>query len=72
MGGADGNHSLTMATRNLFQNLTRSAAPVPPMEFILSLRRAYPQFAQTNRWACGQSRPWGRAGRPCAGPRGSG
>jgi hypothetical protein len=57
MGGADGNHSLTMATRNLFQNLTRSAAPVPPMEFILSLRRAYPQFGQTSRWACGQCRP---------------
>jgi hypothetical protein len=40
-----------LATRNLFQNLTRSAAPVPPMEFILSLRRAYPQFGQTSRWA---------------------
>ncbi|KAL4458951.1 hypothetical protein ABPG75_013816 [Micractinium tetrahymenae] len=48
-GMADGSHTLTVATRNLFQSLTRSAQPVPPMEFILSLRRAYPQFAQTSR-----------------------
>ncbi|KAI7837315.1 hypothetical protein COHA_008830 [Chlorella ohadii] len=47
--GSDGNHSLTVATRNLFQSLTRSAQPVPPMEFILSLRKQYPQFAQTSR-----------------------
>ena len=65
VGGADGNHSLTLATRNLFQNLTRSAAPVPPMEFILSLRRAYPQFAQTSRWGCRQSSP-GRGLRQAA------
>ena len=25
--------------------------PVPPMEFILSLRKQYPQFAQTSRCA---------------------
>ncbi|KAI3436202.1 hypothetical protein D9Q98_002256 [Chlorella vulgaris] len=49
MGGVDGNHTLTVATRNLFADLTRSAQPVPPMEFILSLRRTYPQFGQTNR-----------------------
>lgn len=48
-GAADTNHTLTVATRNLFQSLTRSAQPVPPMEFILSLRRAYPQFGQTSR-----------------------
>ena len=51
-GGAavgDGNHGLTLATRNLFQRMERSAQPVPPMEFILSLRKVYPQFAQTNR-----------------------
>lgn len=48
-GMADSNHTLTVATRNLFQSLTRSAQPVPPMEFILSLRRAYPQFGQTSR-----------------------
>jgi hypothetical protein len=53
MGGVDGNHTLTVATRNLFADLTRSAQPVPPMEFILSLRRTYPQFGQTNR--CGQA-----------------
>ncbi|EFN53318.1 hypothetical protein CHLNCDRAFT_25814 [Chlorella variabilis] len=48
-GGADGNHTLTVATRNLFQSLTRSVQPVPPMEFILSLRKTYPQFGQTSR-----------------------
>ncbi|PSC76595.1 ubiquitin carboxyl-terminal hydrolase 6 [Micractinium conductrix] len=45
----DGNHTLTVATRNLFGSLTRSAQPVPPMEFILSLRKTYPQFGQTSR-----------------------
>lgn len=47
-----------MATRNLFQSLTRSVQPVPPMEFILSLRKTYPQFGQTSR-----CREGGRAGR---------
>lgn len=60
-GMADSNHTLTVATRNLFQSLTRSAQPVPPMEFILSLRRAYPQFGQTSRRAgrCWEDRAWG-------------
>jgi hypothetical protein len=40
---------LTAATRNLFASLARSAQPVPPMEFILSLRKTYPQFGQTSR-----------------------
>lgn len=60
-GAADANHTLTVATRNLFQSLTRSAQPVPPMEFILTLRKSYPQFAQTSRRVAGRG-PWGGAG----------
>eukprot|EP00887_Chlorella_sp_A99_P004167 scaffold23.g4167.t1 len=60
--GGDAAHSLTLAARNLFASLTRSAQPVLPLEFILrrvvarctfktgvSLRKAYPQFGQQNR-----------------------
>ncbi|GAB4823352.1 hypothetical protein N2152v2_010398 [Parachlorella kessleri] len=46
---SDPSHGLTVASKHLFSSLTRSAQPVGPMEFILCLRRKYPQFAQTSR-----------------------
>ena len=48
---SDPSHGLTVASKHLFSSLTRSAQPVGPMEFILCLRRKYPQFAQTSRYA---------------------
>lgn len=41
--------AIASATRNLFAKLERSGQAVAPMEFLLSLRRAYPQFDQRTR-----------------------
>lgn len=46
---SDDSHLLTAASKNLFSSLTRSAQPVGPMEFILCLRKKFPQFAQQGR-----------------------
>lgn len=49
-GGLQEPHkALAAASSTLFRKLESSAQPVPPMEFILSLRRAYPQFDQRTR-----------------------
>jgi ubiquitin carboxyl-terminal hydrolase 14 len=40
---------LAAAARGLFADLAASPQPVPPLEFVLALRRAYPQFDQTGR-----------------------
>jgi len=39
-------HLLTVATRDLFGELDRSARAVAPMQFWMVLRKKYPQFAQ--------------------------
>ncbi|MQM12321.1 hypothetical protein Taro_045236, partial [Colocasia esculenta] len=39
-------HDLTIATRNLFNDLDRNVKPVVPMQFLTVLRKKYPQFAQ--------------------------
>ncbi|KAK6148700.1 hypothetical protein DH2020_016225 [Rehmannia glutinosa] len=40
-------HSLTVATRELFNDLDKNVKPVAPMRFLTALRRSkYPQFAQ--------------------------
>ncbi|XP_073006842.1 ubiquitin carboxyl-terminal hydrolase 6 [Typha latifolia] len=39
-------HLLTVATRDLFSELDRTAKPVAPMQFLSVLRKKYPQFAQ--------------------------
>ncbi|KAL6784342.1 hypothetical protein ACKKBG_A05775 [Auxenochlorella protothecoides x Auxenochlorella symbiontica] len=45
----DPNATLTTATKSLFSSLSTSAQPVPPMAFLLSLRKKFPQFAQQAR-----------------------
>lgn len=47
--GSDGDHVLTNAAGVLFQNMDRSAQPVSPMEFVLTLRGRFPQFDQRSR-----------------------
>ena len=42
-------HRLTVATKNLFSNLDRSAVPVVPGSFLQVLREKYPQFAEVGR-----------------------
>lgn len=44
-----GSDSLTVSLGNLFASLERSALPVPPLEFLLSLRNRAPQFASQSR-----------------------
>ncbi|PKI79458.1 hypothetical protein CRG98_000149 [Punica granatum] len=39
-------HMLTVATRDLFSELDKTAKPVAPMQFWMSLRKKYPQFGQ--------------------------
>ncbi|XP_057455261.1 ubiquitin carboxyl-terminal hydrolase 7-like [Lotus japonicus] len=39
-------HMLTIATRDLFNELDKSVKPVAPMQFWMVLRKKYPQFAQ--------------------------
>ncbi|KAK6125090.1 hypothetical protein DH2020_041154 [Rehmannia glutinosa] len=39
-------HSLTVATRELFNDLDKNVKPVAPMRFLTALRSKYPQFAQ--------------------------
>ncbi|PIA64444.1 hypothetical protein AQUCO_00100136v1 [Aquilegia coerulea] len=39
-------HLLTVATRELFNDLDRSVQPVSPVRFLGELRKKYPQFAQ--------------------------
>ncbi|KAL8466102.1 hypothetical protein ACS0TY_035277 [Phlomoides rotata] len=39
-------HSLTVATRELFNDLDKNVRPVAPMRFLTALRSKYPQFAQ--------------------------
>ncbi|CAL4949292.1 unnamed protein product [Urochloa decumbens] len=39
-------HSLTLATRNTFGELDQSVRPVAPLQFLQTLRKKYPQFAQ--------------------------
>ena len=46
---SDQTSKLSVAANKLFSQMERSAIPVSPMEFVLSLRRAYPQFDQTTR-----------------------
>ena len=41
--------ALTAAARSLFSRMETSAQAVHPMQFLLCLRRMYPQFDQTNR-----------------------
>lgn len=45
----DASHQLAVASKNLFANMTRSAQPVGPLEFIMMLRRKFPQFGERNR-----------------------
>ncbi|KAI6690120.1 hypothetical protein NL676_026948 [Syzygium grande] len=39
-------HMLTVATRDLFNELDKTAKPVAPMQFWMLLRKKYPQFGQ--------------------------
>ncbi|KAL3695657.1 hypothetical protein R1sor_009733 [Riccia sorocarpa] len=39
-------HNLTVATRDLFQELDRSSNPVSPFKFLTLLRSKFPQFSQ--------------------------
>ncbi|ONM63095.1 ubiquitin-specific protease 7 [Zea mays] len=39
-------HNLTLATRNTFGDLDQSVRPVTPLQFLQTLRKKYPQFAQ--------------------------
>ncbi|XP_022889503.1 ubiquitin carboxyl-terminal hydrolase 6-like [Olea europaea var. sylvestris] len=39
-------HLLTVATRDLFNDLDKNVKPVAPMRFLTELRKKYPQFAQ--------------------------
>ncbi|KAH6790132.1 ubiquitin-specific protease 6 [Perilla frutescens var. frutescens] len=39
-------HSLTVATRELFNELDKNVRPVAPVRFLTALRSKYPQFAQ--------------------------
>ncbi|KAK8618777.1 hypothetical protein V6N13_132757 [Hibiscus sabdariffa] len=39
-------HMLTVATRDLFNELDKSVKPVAPMQFWMVLRKKYPQFSQ--------------------------
>ncbi|KAK4267345.1 hypothetical protein QN277_024134 [Acacia crassicarpa] len=39
-------HMLTIATRDLFNELDKSGKPVAPMQFWMVLRKKYPQFGQ--------------------------
>ncbi|KAJ1420277.1 Ubiquitin-like domain superfamily [Sesbania bispinosa] len=39
-------HMLTIATRDLFNELDKSVKPVAPMQFWMVLRKKYPQFGQ--------------------------
>ncbi|KAG0494229.1 hypothetical protein HPP92_005223 [Vanilla planifolia] len=39
-------HLLTIATRELFNELDRNVRPVAPLQFLSVLRKKYPQFAQ--------------------------
>ncbi|EPS62411.1 ubiquitin carboxyl-terminal hydrolase, partial [Genlisea aurea] len=39
-------HSLTIAARELFNELNKSVKPVAPVQFLMALRSKYPQFAQ--------------------------
>ncbi|PWZ34187.1 Ubiquitin carboxyl-terminal hydrolase 7 [Zea mays] len=39
-------HNLTVATRNTFGDLDQSVRPVAPLQFLQTLRKKYPQFAQ--------------------------
>jgi ubiquitin carboxyl-terminal hydrolase 14 len=39
-------HNLTLATRNTFGELDQSVRPVAPLQFLQTLRKKYPQFAQ--------------------------
>ena len=48
-GGEAQSHRLTVATKALFKNLERSAAPVMPAGFLQTLRDKYPQFAEVGR-----------------------
>eukprot|EP00271_Cylindrocystis_brebissonii_P010536 TRINITY_DN2673_c0_g1_i1.p1 TRINITY_DN2673_c0_g1~~TRINITY_DN2673_c0_g1_i1.p1 ORF type:complete len:535 (-),score=142.19 TRINITY_DN2673_c0_g1_i1:261-1865(-) len=43
----DASHRLTLATKDLFQELDKSTRPVPPHRFLMLLREKFPQFAQT-------------------------
>jgi ubiquitin carboxyl-terminal hydrolase 14 len=47
--GAVAADSLAVAAGNLFSRMERSATAVTPLEFIVALRRAYPQFDQRTR-----------------------
>jgi len=49
MPGADAGHSLTVSLSNLFHSMEKSAQAVPPLEFLLALRRCAPQFAAQAR-----------------------
>lgn len=49
MPGADTGHSLTVSLSNLFHSMEKSAQAVPPLEFLLALRRCAPQFAAQAR-----------------------
>ncbi|KAF5179399.1 Ubiquitin carboxyl-terminal hydrolase [Thalictrum thalictroides] len=44
-------HLLTVATRELFNDLDRSVQPVSPIRFLAELRKKYPQFAQMHNGA---------------------
>lgn len=40
---------LTLATKDLFRQLSTSMAPVNPMRFLAVMRELFPQFAQTGQ-----------------------
>ncbi|KAJ8439014.1 hypothetical protein Cgig2_028460 [Carnegiea gigantea] len=44
-------HLLTVATRDLFNELDKSAKPVAPMQFWMVLRKKFPQFGQLHNGA---------------------
>ncbi|KAJ4768257.1 hypothetical protein LUZ62_033531 [Rhynchospora pubera] len=44
-------HLLTIASRDLFNDLDRNAKPVAPTQFLSVLRKKYPQFAQQHNGA---------------------
>ncbi|KAK4785934.1 hypothetical protein SAY86_002623 [Trapa natans] len=44
-------HTLTVATRDLFCELDKTAKPVAPLQFWMSLRKKYPQFGQLHNGA---------------------
>lgn len=43
---SESSHRFVLAAKELWSQLEQSAAPVPPMRFLMSMREKFPQFAQ--------------------------